>query len=86
MRIETAGAILIGTILFTAGTAILTSDIDPNMLCFKQCNIQRIIAAAFGEGLARAISGLAFSVIGAAFLVGAYRASSRNRKLDRSEK
>ena len=69
MRIETFGAWFIGTVLLVVGLAVLASDIDPAVLCFKQCDIPKAIAALFGSAFLRSITGLVFVALGLVFLV-----------------
>jgi hypothetical protein len=69
MRIETFGGWLIGGVLFAVGLAVLVSDIDPAVLCFKQCDIPKAIGAMFGSAVLRNITGLVFVLLGLLFLV-----------------
>jgi divalent metal cation (Fe/Co/Zn/Cd) transporter len=69
MRIQTAGSLLIGGILFATGIAVLASSIDPAVLCFKRCDLQRLVVITLGKDVARVVSGVALAGVGAAFLV-----------------
>ncbi len=69
MRIETFGVWFIGAVLFASGVAVLASDIDPALLCFKQCEVPKAIAALFGSAFLRSITGLTFVLLGLLFLV-----------------
>jgi hypothetical protein len=69
MRIETFGGWFIGSVLLAVGLAVLFSDIDPAVLCFKQCHIPKVIAAVFGSAFLRSITGLGFLLLGLLFLV-----------------
>jgi hypothetical protein len=69
MKIHTIGAIFIGGVLFASGIAVLASNIDPSVLCFKQCDIKRFVIATFGRDVARTIAGASLAGVGALFLI-----------------
>jgi hypothetical protein len=69
MRIETFGGWLIGSVLLAVGLAVLASDIDPALLCFKRCDIPKAIGFLFGSGFLRNLTGLIFVLLGLVFLV-----------------
>ena len=69
MRIDKFGGWLIGSILFVTGVAVLTSDIDPAVLCFKRCDVPKAIASLFGSSFLRGMTGLGFVALGLLFLV-----------------
>jgi hypothetical protein len=69
MRIETFGGWFIGAVLLASGVAVLVSDIDPALLCFKQCDIPRVVAALFGSTALRSITGFILVALGLVFLV-----------------
>jgi hypothetical protein len=56
---------------------ILASNIDPALLCFKKCDIPRLIAVLFGPSFFRNATGLMFVVLGLLFLVSATRKMRR---------
>jgi hypothetical protein len=68
MRIETFGAWVIGGVLLAVGLAVPFSNIDPALLCFKQCNVPKALSALFGSELLRVAIGLFFSVLGLLFI------------------
>jgi hypothetical protein len=68
MRIETFGAWVIGVVLLTIGLAVLFSNIDPALLCFKQCSIPKGLSALFGSELLRVCIGFFFSALGLLFI------------------
>ncbi|MEI2676906.1 MAG: hypothetical protein V9G29_03065 [Burkholderiaceae bacterium] len=69
MRIETLGGWLIGAVLLATGLAVLTSDIDPAVLCFKQCEFPKAVQALFGFAFLRGATGLFFVSLGLLFIV-----------------
>lgn len=69
MRIETFGGWLIGGVLLAFGLAVLASDIDPALLCFKRCDIPKAIEFLFGSAFLRNLTGLIFVLLGLVFLV-----------------
>ena len=77
MKIEIVGAFFIGGVLFTTGIAVLASNIDPAVLCFKRCDITRLVMTTFGKDVARVLAGFALSGTGALFLAMAARACRR---------
>ena len=79
MRIVTFGVFFIGGVLLASGLGILLSDIDPSALCFKRCDIRRLIGAVFGENVSRVVTGLMFAAIGAAFLTMGVRSIGKSR-------
>lgn len=80
MRIETFGALAIGSVLLSVGLVVLGTEIDRNVLCFKQCNLQKSLSTLLGQGVVRLVSGLFFSVVGLLFIVPVLR-KRRNDKL-----
>jgi hypothetical protein len=79
MRIETVGALFIGGVLFATGMAVLASNIDPAVLCFKRCDIQRLVIITFGKDVARAFSGVNLASVGAAILIMPILRGIKNR-------
>jgi hypothetical protein len=69
MRVETFGGWLIGAVLLAVGLAVLVSDIDPAVMCFKQCDIPKTIGALFGSAVLRGLTGGIFVLLGLLFLV-----------------
>ena len=69
MRIETFGGWLIGAVLLFVGLAVLVSEIDLAVLCFKQCDMPKVIGALFGSAVLRSITGGIFVLLGLLFLV-----------------
>lgn len=69
MRIESFGGWLIGTVLLAVGIMVLASDIDPLVLCFKQCGTPKALEALFGSAALRVVTGVFFAALGLLFIV-----------------
>lgn len=82
MKIDKFGAGLIGTLLLVVGLTILFTDLDPLMLCFKQCDIPRALASLLGPGLLKILAGSFFVVLAALFLAPLVSGSKSNKRLD----
>ncbi len=68
MRFANLGAAIIGGTLMAVGLVALMSDIDPLVLCFKQCDLPKAIGLLFGASSLRLIVGLSYVAIGLFFL------------------
>jgi len=79
MKIQVFGALLIGGILFTTGVAVLASNLDPSVLCFRRCDIQRLVIETLGRDVARALTGTSLAGIGALFVLPALRSVGKRR-------
>lgn len=82
MKIDKFGAGLIGAVLLVVGLAILFTDLDPLVLCFKQCEIPRALAGLLGPGLLKILAGGFFLVLATLFLVPLVSGSKNSRRLD----
>ncbi len=81
MKIDRAGGWVVGSVLLVAGMSVLASDIDPALLCFKQCDFPKALALLIGSGPARVLVGATLLVLGLAFLVPLVRSVRSSRKL-----
>jgi hypothetical protein len=82
MKIDTFGAGLIGIVLLLVGLAILLTDLDPLVLCFKQCDFPRALASLLGPGLLKILTGGFFVALAALFLVPLVSESKGSKRLD----
>ena len=80
MRVETFGGWVIGAVLLAVGFAVLFSDIDPVVLCFKQCDIPKAIGALFGSVVLRSLTGRILVLLGLLFLVPLIRSAGGKGK------
>ena len=67
MKIVNFGAGLIGLVLLFTGLMLIFTDVDPFLICFKQCNIPRVLANFFGVEVYKILSGSFYAVLGALF-------------------
>jgi hypothetical protein len=79
MKVVNFGAGLIGAILLLTGVALVFTDIDPLLICFKQCNIPRALANFFGVELYKILSGTFYAVLGVLFLAPVLKKSKRQK-------
>ena len=77
MSVARFGGFLIGGILLATGLAIVASDMDPLVLCFKQCDIPKALGALLGPNILRALIGGFFFVLAALFLLPKFGAKGR---------
>ena len=77
MKIVNFGAGLIGVILLFTGLVLIFTDVDPLLICFKQCNIPRALANFFGLGLYKILSGAFYAVLGVLFLAPIFKNKCR---------
>ncbi|MDP4300944.1 hypothetical protein [Leptothrix discophora] len=82
MKVDKFGAGLIGAILLLVGLAVLFTDLDPLVLCFKQCDIPRALAGLLGPGLLKILTGGFFVVLAALFLVPLISRIKGSKRLD----
>jgi hypothetical protein len=83
MTVDKFGAGLLGAVLLVVGLALLFGDLDPLVLCFKQCHFPKALASLLGPGLLKLLTGGFFVVLAALFLVPLVRgASRRSKRLD----
>jgi hypothetical protein len=68
MKIDTFGAVLIGSVLLGVGLSLLFTDIDPLALCFKRCDIPKAIASLLGQGALKILTGGFFVGVALLFL------------------
>jgi len=80
MNVARVGGWIIGAIMLATGLAILASDIDPLVLCFKQCDLPKALSSLFGPHLLRVVVGAFFVSLGALFIWPTATNKSRGRK------
>lgn len=68
MKIDRWGGVVLGLLLLMVGIGILLSDLDPQALCNKRCDLPRLFAAIFGAASLRIVVGALFTLIGLLFL------------------
>lgn len=77
MKVDTFGAGLIGIVLLLTGLAILLTDLDPLLLCFKRCDFPRAVVSLLGPALLKILTGGFFVAVAALFLVPLVKGSKR---------
>jgi len=80
MNVVRLGGWFLGAIMLATGLAVLASDIDPLVLCFKQCDLPRAVRSLIGPGLLRVVVGIFFLVLAALFLLPLAGATNRRSK------
>jgi hypothetical protein len=73
MKIVNFGVRLIGVTLFFTGLILIFTDVDPLLICFKQCNIPRTLANFFGVEAYKILNGAFYVVIGALFVAPLFK-------------
>ena len=64
-----SGGQLIGVLLLVVGLVVLVTDIDPLLLCFKQCRALEGWRTLVGQTIVRCVAGLCYAGLGAGFLL-----------------
>lgn len=82
MKVDKFGAGLIGAVLLAIGLAVLFTDLDPLVLCFKQCDIPRALAGLLGPDLLKILTGGFFLALAALFLVPLINWGKSSKRLD----
>jgi hypothetical protein len=80
MNVARAGGWIIGAILLATGLAILASDIDLLVLCFKQCDLPKALSSLLGPNLLRILVGAFFVSLAALFIWPAVTNKGRGAK------
>jgi hypothetical protein len=63
------GVLLIGVLLLVIGVAVMVTDIDPLLLCFKQCRALEGWRVLVGQTIFRYVTGLGYAGLGILFLL-----------------
>lgn len=69
MKIINFGLGLLGVILFLTGLTLIFTDIDPLLICFKQCEIPKVLAYFLGVELFKILNSALHILLGMFFLV-----------------